>query len=177
MGEYKMKIKRKLFANITNSLNQTIIQLKPTIERAVKSSTGIKGKRIASTLKSSADNVKNVTGDSINSFLNSNKTEGNKIISYQRPRRNLRNREIQTSIDFGISPQIPLKPRVKQEIHANGRGSVLDKIRARNNYNRLKDRSIRTSLGHNTNTIRKVVKTSGEARIFQDPLVIPGFWY
>ena len=170
-----MKIKRKYFANITNLTNQTVAQIKPTIVKLIKSATGIKNGAMAKGLKFSADSIKDVTGDAVNSFLNPNKTKGTKIISYKKARRKSSNKGIQTGIDFGIITQP--KPKVKQNIHANGNGSITDKIQARNKYNKLKDRAVKTTLGYNTNTVRKVVKTSGEARLFKDPLTIPGFGY
>ena len=154
-----MKIKRKFFANITNTggLNNE----KQSINNQVAIATASSNRQIAKTSKAAADGMRDVTGDSINTYVNPNKTEGTKVVSYRRPvRRKSKALDTQLNLEFESgkgdfkSPHSP-KPPVKNPL----------------------PRAIKTTPNYTGNTVKDILRSNGSINRKQYPLAIPGFWY
>ena len=164
-----MIIKRKLFANITN--NNSISAIKSIINQYAKKSSGIANKEISVSLKQAAKSVSSVTGDNVNGFIvdNSGNRIGNTIYTYikKKPRKSSKNLWQGDLFNNLNLKKIAKKQKsiTKSNKPSTGGNNILEKVRAKNTFNRKLKRNYQSEIGKDGLVTGKLTKTDGSSRV------------
>ena len=169
-----MRLKRKLYANITSS--KLLTPAKETINVVVKKASGIHNNSIANSSREAAKHVSKVTGDSINGYLveNSRNRVGNTVFTNikKKPRKSTKSSWCgELFNEVGAGNQKPKK--VKRNLNNNQEqptkskdsNDLARKFLEKKKFDRMRKRASNSTIEKDGTVTGKLVKTDGSSRI------------
>lgn len=176
-----MIIKRKLFANITNTTK--LLRQKIGFTDNIKSATGLANKKIAKNSKQLATEMSNFTGDASNSFVLNNKNHQG-VVSYTYPKKGIRKSKSEAT-QLELFPEFPKskpstisKKSFKNKFNNTKYEDITDvneKRRWLKEFGSHKTRGKLVNQASGQEEIDKIVKTNGMSMNQRVGLVLPGF--